>query len=272
LFEYALESDHASLQRESLFHEKFQLALSILSFAAVAVGGTPAFGQANRTWVSGSGTGVAPCSRTSPCATFQVAHDATNPSGEINCVDSGEFGPVIISKSITIKCVGVVAGILAAPSNLGAVQISAGATDTVVLDGLDLNGHGAVEFGVVFLTGLKLYVLNSSIRGFTASGVVNQSATAGAHAFIDDTKLIGNTFGVVGTGSTITSLTHVSVLTSSSRSVGANSSTTIIGVQDSVLNDSPVGIFTASGAQAVSVGPGNLVTGSGTFTATIPYE
>ena len=46
------------------------LALSIL------VGGV-AFGQATRTWVSGVGDDVNPCSRTAPCKTFAGAISKT---------------------------------------------------------------------------------------------------------------------------------------------------------------------------------------------------
>jgi len=35
---------------------------------------------------------------------FQVAHNATNPGGEINCVDPGEYGGLVITKVITIDC------------------------------------------------------------------------------------------------------------------------------------------------------------------------
>src|SRR4051794_26990743 len=63
-----------------------------------------------RTWVSGSGGGAA-CTRAAPCATFQAAHDATDPNGEINCVDSGAFGGLTISQSITIDCAGSAAAV-----------------------------------------------------------------------------------------------------------------------------------------------------------------
>jgi hypothetical protein len=230
--------------------------------------GSPATALSDRTWVSSSGSG-ATCSRAAPCATFQTAHDVTYPEGEINCVDSGEFGPLTIWKAITIRCVGVIAGI--SGGVLGAVNVNAGATDTVVLDGVDLNGFNAYPQGVVFNSGSKLYIINSSIRRFTANGVVNQSRTPGAHLFIDDTRIIGNAHGVAAGGQTITSLTHVSILGSSVRSVGANGSATIIGIEKSVLNDAPTGIGNAGG-QVISVGSSNLVTGAGSFTATIPYR
>ena len=43
----------------------------------------------DRTWVSGSGTDAGVCLQTTPCATFQFAHDNTTPGGEINCINAG---------------------------------------------------------------------------------------------------------------------------------------------------------------------------------------
>ena len=44
-------------------------------------------GQATRTWVSGVGDDVNPCSRTAPCKTFAGAISKTAAGGEINCLD-----------------------------------------------------------------------------------------------------------------------------------------------------------------------------------------
>ena len=93
--------------------------------------------QATRTWVSGVGDDADPCSRTAPCKTFAGAISKTATSGEINCLDSAGFGAVTITKSITIRCKGVIGGILAAGTT-GVIINSAGAE--VILDGLDING------------------------------------------------------------------------------------------------------------------------------------
>ena len=60
--------------------------------------------QATRTWVSGVGDDVNPCSRTAPCKTFAGAISKTATGGEINCLDPGGFGAVTITKSIQILC------------------------------------------------------------------------------------------------------------------------------------------------------------------------
>src|ERR671937_439245 len=48
--------------------------------------------QATRTWVSGVGDDVNPCSRTAPCKTFAGAISKTADKGEIDALDPGGFG------------------------------------------------------------------------------------------------------------------------------------------------------------------------------------
>src|SRR3954462_8721482 len=79
-----------------------------------------------RTFVSATGGGAA-CTRAAPCATFQAAHDATDPNGEITCLNSADFGVVIIIKSITIDCTGA----------LGTITVSTGT-------GVTINGTGLI--------------------------------------------------------------------------------------------------------------------------------
>src|SRR5205823_7915878 len=73
--------------------------------------------QANRTWVSGVGDDVNPCSRTAPCKTFAGAISKTAAGGEIDCIDSGGFGAVTITKGITIDGCATLAGVLASLTN-----------------------------------------------------------------------------------------------------------------------------------------------------------
>src|ERR1700709_2007660 len=76
-----------------------------------------AYAQATRTWVSGVGDDVNPCSRTAPGKTFAGAISKTAASGEMNCLDSAGFGAVTIIKAISIICEGVIGGILSAAQN-----------------------------------------------------------------------------------------------------------------------------------------------------------
>ena len=68
--------------------------------AAFTTGGDPAN---SRTWVSAaSGSDSNPCTRASPCLTFAAALAQTEAGGEIDVLDPGDFGPVTITKSVSI--------------------------------------------------------------------------------------------------------------------------------------------------------------------------
>src|ERR1700755_881685 len=100
-------------------------------FAASVLYATPAAAQATRTWISGVGDDVNPCSRTAPCKTFAGAFSKTAAGGEINAIDSACFGGLTITKSITLDGAGVMASILV--SGAPAITINAGVNDVVRL-------------------------------------------------------------------------------------------------------------------------------------------
>src|SRR3954471_11844081 len=114
---------------------RFALGLSL-----VAGFSTGAFAQATRTWVSGVGDDLNPCSRTAPCKTFAGAISKTAANGEISVLDPGGFGAVTIGKGITINGTGTLAGIL--NSLVNGVIVNAPATDTVILREISINGAG----------------------------------------------------------------------------------------------------------------------------------
>src|SRR5205809_3368582 len=77
-------------------------ALAVASVLGLGFFAAPAAAQATRTWVSGVGDDVNPCSRTAPCKTFAGAISKTATGGEIDALDPGGFGAVTITKSLTI--------------------------------------------------------------------------------------------------------------------------------------------------------------------------
>src|SRR5215207_6794146 len=81
-------------------------ALFILSLSAAGRA------QATRTWVSGVGDDINPCSRTAPCKTFAGAIAKAANDGEINGTDPAPAGAVAIPKSVTIDGAGTFASIL----------------------------------------------------------------------------------------------------------------------------------------------------------------
>jgi hypothetical protein len=173
--------------------------LSWRSFAmAVAVMGTSTLAEAQtRTWVSGVGDDVNPCSRTAPCKTFAGAISKTAAGGEINVLDPGGYGAVTITKSISIVSVGHTAGVLATVGTNGII-VNAGVNDNVVLRGLDINGGGTGGNGIRMLAGASLTVEDCQIYGFTGRGIDVVTSTA-SQVFVKDT-VIRNNPGASGGG------------------------------------------------------------------------
>ena len=172
----------------------------VLAIVAVAaLHATPAWAQATRTWVSGVGDDVNPCSRTAPCKTFAGAISKTATGGEINCLDFGGFGAVTITKSITIKCEGTIGGILATGTNGVNINDSASAppgTAIVTLSGLDIEGVNTGLNGTSFASGAALHVHKTQIRGFRASGNggngISFAPTGKAELYVADSYITDN--------------------------------------------------------------------------------
>jgi Right handed beta helix region len=149
-----------------------------------------AFAQASRTWVSGVGDDANPCSRTAPCKTFAGAISKTAAKGEINCLDPAGYGAVTIVKSITIKCAYTEGGILNAGVN--GIVIQAAATDTVILEGLDINGFGTGLNGIRVLSAKSVKILKSEIYGMAGHGVDFEASTNGAKVLVADSHIFDN--------------------------------------------------------------------------------
>src|SRR3984893_2755209 len=129
---------------------------------------SPACAQATRTWVSGVGDDANPCSRTAPCKTFAGAISKTAAAGEINVLDPGGYGGVTITKSIRIISDHIEAGVLVSGTN--GITVNAGVADTIVLEGLDIEGLGTGLNGVHIIAGKSVYVIRCAIRPLTGDG------------------------------------------------------------------------------------------------------
>jgi hypothetical protein len=165
----------------------------------------PAQAQATRTWVSGTGDDVNPCSRTAPCKTFPGAISKTAAGGSINVLDPGGFGAVTIVKAMTISSEGFEAGILVAGTN--GVTVNAGANDTIVLRGIDFDGGptGSNSLaGVRFLAGKALMVQKCTIKNFTGGSPngfgINFTPSSNATIYVSDTVISNNGAGSAGGG------------------------------------------------------------------------
>jgi IPT/TIG domain len=155
-----------------------------------------------RTWVSGTGDDTSQCTANAPCQTFAAAMALTLPGGEIDALDPGDFGPVTITKSLSI--VGgqdVVAAVSLASGGTSGVTIAAGANDVIELRGLVFDGFaGTGASGVVFTSGAKLNIESCTFLGFPV-GAITFSPGAGSAAtakmFVGGSNIFASGTGVV---------------------------------------------------------------------------
>jgi hypothetical protein len=151
--------------------------------------------QATRTWVSGLGDDVNPCSRTAPCKTFAGAISKTTINGEINCLDGGGYGAITINKSITIDCTDVAASILAAGVTGVIINLTTvpDAARTVRIRGLSINGAGSGINGVRILSANSVFIEDVIIDGFTQHGISLESSAGLTKTFINRATISNNT-------------------------------------------------------------------------------
>ena len=155
----------------------------VLAAAVLALSAGQVHAQATRTWVSGVGDDVNPCSRTAPCKTFAGAISKTATGGEISVLDPGGFGGVTITKSITIDGThGAGYGAILNSISNGVVINAAGAT--ITLRNLTINGAGNGLVGIKILAAAKVFIENCQISGNVAAdpngrGISDQRTTGG---------------------------------------------------------------------------------------------
>lgn len=133
-------------------------------------------GAAQRTFVSTGGSDGNPCSLAQPCRSFASAIAQTDPGGELIVLDSGGYGAVAVTKAVSIVAPpGVYAGISVFSGD--GVTVNAGASDTVVLRGLSINGQGGAT-GVNVLQAARVRVESCTISGLSGSGIVHAAGAA----------------------------------------------------------------------------------------------
>lgn len=230
--------------------------LLIACFAVAFAGATQA---QVRTWVSGVGDDMNPCSRTAPCKTFAGAISKTGTHGEINCLDPGGFGAVTITKSIQIDCHEVFAGsaVSAASNGVNIAIDSFAGTDTrrtvrlrnINFAGADTGARGVSITGSTLGVNSEVYIEDCLIDGnFGGTGDgIRDARNGGGLLSVSNTtirNMAGFGIGVVKSflsGQTKVELNTVQVLNCATGvSLSTNSRATI---SDSVITGNTTGIF-----------------------------
>ncbi len=195
-------------------------------------------------WVSTQGNDGNSCNYAAPCRTFAGALSRIASGGEIDVLDSGDFGPLTINKSVSLISAGPLGGIQATTGN--AITINAGPNDKVVLRGLTLDGLGMGATGVSFVSGGSLYVEGCTINNFSQYGIDFAPSGGGSKLFVTDTLLRGNGAGATGGGAHLLATTGAGFLASFDR---LRSEGNVVG-----LNAETLGTVTVRNSVAVNNG------------------
>jgi hypothetical protein len=229
---------------------------------------TSASAQATRTWVSGVGDDVNPCSRTAPCKTFAGAISKTAAGGIIMAMDDGGFGALTITKPITVDGGHHSAGMLAS-GGINAINVNIDpavqpanfvSNGHVVLRNLRIEGNTSIPSAGGFTPGLNgvritnaksVKIVNSDIGFFSRSGIAVEpgAGTALIKVGVINSNIFNNGGAGVLVAPPTTSAARVSVRHNQLDDNGCGIVATRFGM-DSAFN------FSANCATAAATGPG----------------
>jgi hypothetical protein len=224
------------------------LALVAIAFAC-SLHANPA--QAQRVFVSATGLDTNPCTFASPCRSFQHAHDVAAANGEIDVLDPAGYGPVTITKAISIQGHGF-SGITVASGGTG-ITINATSTDNVALNGLLIEGGQVGSIGIRFNSGALLTVENCTVRNVPGSGLTF-APTAAAKLAVSNSYFDGNGDGIdidtLGSGAVSASVDRTGLYGNFSAGIfvtGANGTGALnVAVTDSISANNFYGFFVVS--------------------------
>jgi hypothetical protein len=235
----------------------------------------PAHAQATRTWVSGVGSDANACSRTAPCLTFAGAISKTAAGGEIDALDSGGFGAVTITKSITIDGGSGVASVMSSSATNG-ITVSAGATDIVTIRNVQFQGNlgngsspGTAGYnGILFDSAAMLNIDNCKIDGFSNSGIL-ASISANAILNVRNTVITNTAFGLglnsFG-GALNGSIDHTTIQKISRNGIGAAGSVYFTVTNSVIVNAAESGVFANTGT-VLEIDSSSVTNNNTAFTA-----
>jgi Periplasmic copper-binding protein (NosD) len=241
------------------------LGLGIMAFTLMVASSVHA--QATRTWVSGVGDDVNPCSRTAPCKTFAGAISKTAARGEIDALDPGGYGAVTLTKSVTIDGAGTMASILASGTTGVIVNDSLSGTPNtavVVLRNLSINGTGSTPGvnGVTFLSGKSLTVENCIIHNFTSAAAngnginVNMTNATATDVHVRDTTITNCRVGIrmtQPTGFVSANINRVDIQKMTSDGIQLQTSA-FAEIRDSTIQFTAIGVNVTGAGSASVVG------------------
>jgi hypothetical protein len=188
-----------------------RILASLLCAGLLAGFSSGAFAQATRTWVSGVGDDVNPCSRTAPCKTFAGAISKTAEGGEIDALDPAGYGTLTIAKAIVVDGgtgsgwasvlnAGGIAGF-----NINVTQGTHVSDAVVILRNITINGAiqapslGGTN-GITVTKAQRVNVLDCHIENQGTTGIHISTATK-SFVFVRNTDFTNTNTGIDATSS-----------------------------------------------------------------------
>jgi hypothetical protein len=229
--------------------------------AAFVLGAATLHAQATRTWVSGVGDDVNPCSRTAPCKTFAGAISKTAEGGEIDALDPGGYGTVTITKAIILD--GGTGSGWASILHTGTVGITVNVTGgthvndaVVILRNITLNGavqstNSSANNSVNYIKAGHLIVENCFFENTGTAGINEVSAATSVALHVSNCTFSNTNTGIIVTTSSGFSTAQINRCQFNALSTGVDTtSNAFVTISDSNFN----GTSGANGATRANTG------------------
>ena len=188
--------------------------------------------------------------------------NATSAGGEVDALDPAGYGPITISKAITIEGQGW--SYIAPPAGGNGITINAQNGD-VAIHGVSLNGAGITgnNNGIVLNSGGSLTVTDCVVQNFTGDGILIQPSGAQTiNGTIERVRAINNLYGIYVNGQLLSGGgINVAISNSLASNNSANgitfqttSARTVGSVQNSTIANNHVGLSVLSANMASNGG------------------
>jgi hypothetical protein len=184
-------------------------------------------------------------------------------SGEIDILDPAGYGAVTITKALSIVNDGVgTAGVQQATAGLAAITINAGASDAIYLRGLNIDGLGTGDKGILLNSGGSLAVTNCVVRHFINYGILMQPSSGTtlfsiSNTIISDNSSAGIYVKPTGTASAKGTITGVEASRNAygiyvDGSFSTGTATFVLVSDANASNNGSTGIFVGSARLAIT--------------------
>lgn len=219
-----------------------------------------------QTFVSArNGVDAGVCALTTPCRGVTYALTQTVEGGTVSVIDSGQYAPFAVNKSVTVQAAPGVVAVITRNSVGPGVTIAADSTERITIRGLTLNlpqnllstGTGGMSAGFDVTGNGTVAIESCWVSGFT----VGVNAHMAGQIFVRDTQLSGGTTGI------LLQSEYLALRASVERCVTARYETglSIASVPSAVLRVTVIDSQFSGNTFGVKVAPGDASTASVNF-------